>query len=238
VDPTHGSTQPVDNSGPYSTKLSRLRRRCDLDFFSTTQNCRRRQSYSLNTSRPTVELALPTRRFCRVADRRCELGISVIRSVVECRSFVRALMGRSVVVIRRYKRCWTVTAAMRAVAECALVRRPSAASQLDISHTIGLHKSFVAPCRRRRHSTCEPSRHVYDDFAPPPDTCPLKITIIASSKQKHAFWQWRIYSQWKVWRSKNPLWAAVMQFFSRFSSGAYEDHMARASSASAQVATA
>jgi len=56
---------------------------------------------------------------------------------------------------------------MRAVAECALVRRPSAASQLDISHTIGLHKSFVAPCRRRRHSTCEPSRHVYDDFAPP-----------------------------------------------------------------------
>ena len=167
MDPTHGSTQPVDNSGPYSTKLSRLRRRCDLDFFSTTQNCRRRQSYSLNTSRPTVELALPTRRFCRVADRRCELGISVIRSVVECRSFVRALMGRSVVVIRRYKRCWTVTAAMRAVAECALVRRPSAASQLDISHTIGLHKSFVAPCRRRRHSTCEPSRHVYDDFAPP-----------------------------------------------------------------------
>ena len=107
-------------------------------------------------------------------------------------SVVRALMGRSVVVIRRYKRCWTVTAAMRAVAECALVRRPSAASQLDISHTIGLHKSFVAPCRRRRHSTCEPSRHVYDDFAPPPDTCPLKITIIASSKQKHAFWQWRI----------------------------------------------
>ena len=39
------------------------------------------------------------------------------------------------------------------------------------------------------------------------------------------------YLPYRVWRSKNPVLAAVMQIFIDFHQGASEDHMARASSA-------